>query len=156
MATAKIGYGTFATLALALASVANAAGCQSDAVDNTTTLALDYALRIPKTQLTGAGAGTLDLYLARLITSGPTYVDGASGTSGSFTAANLKNAKLIDRVQMNGATSVSWGCDSLRQAIGIEIPNLWTIIAINNGGAAMNATSTNHLLEVMALSKTAA
>lgn len=142
------------TVTWTLAGLANGSARECTAIDNTSSLYLDYAFFLT-TKGTASSTLTLDLYLIGPSkgTSG-TWTDGATGSDAAFTAANIKNAIPWRSVQMNGTASVSAGPWSVAQGFGGFIPVKWGIIGLNSSGAALDGTAGSHTASVIGLYST--
>lgn len=154
MATRLSAYGARTAIVLTLTSLANTTGArQSTVVDNTVNKYLDVEIRV---QTNGSAAGnnaTLDFYVYSAL-GDTTYTDGCTGTDGTFTVANRKNAKYLDSITLNGTTAVVGTLRGVAQAFGGVMPDKWGLIAINNSGAALAAAAGT--IEYEGLSETVA
>lgn len=158
MAVVNLKYaGSTATaVTCTLTSLANTAARQSTAIDNTTSLNVDYLLRV-KTNGQASGTATLDVYVYGAAEgTTPVYSDGATGTDGTITATSVQNSRLLGSVQMNAATAVTWGPMSVAAAFGGTLPPKFGFIFINNSGAALSATSADHSIVVQGVAATVA
>jgi hypothetical protein len=152
MATGTLIYGSASTVAFtSLAALTNGSGAQSAAVDNTTTLAVDYLIRVQALMSANTPTGTLDFFVAGLVNSTPTYVDGASGTDTTFTAANRVNAPLLWNMTMrnNATTYFEAYLSSVPQFR--RPPTKFSLVAINNTGFTLGTGSTNFVVDVVPL-----
>lgn len=141
MATLKQLFGTAAALTVTIASLANAAGRASTAVDNGTTnaFAIDARVKI-KTNAAGTSAtGYVAVYLVGS-EDGTTYEDGFGGTDGAFTPVN---ARLLGYITAN-ANATTYNAVFDTAALGITLPRKWCIGILNMSGAALDATAGNH------------
>jgi hypothetical protein len=145
MSNIKNAYGTKTTITCTLTSLANAAARESTVIDNTTNLFIDALLRV-KTNGQAGGTGTLEVY-AYAALGDTSYTDGATGSDAAFTAANIKNARLVGIIAMNVATAVIAGTMSVAVAFGGVMPDKWGLLFKNNSGAALSATAGDHVIE---------
>lgn len=145
MATIKNIYAAKTAITMTLTSLANAAAWASTVVDNTTNVYLDALLRI-QTKGQASGTSTLDVYVYSALAD-TIYTDGASGTDGTFTAANRFNARYLCSVLLNAATSAVQFETSVAQAFGGIMPSKWGLIVVNSSGAALSATAGDHVIE---------
>jgi len=145
MANIKTEYGAKTTITVTLTSLANAAGRECTVIDNTANKYLDARVRV---QTKGAVSGTalLDVYVYSAL-GDTTYTDGATGTDAAFTAANRLNARYLGSIQMNAAVAVKGELPNVAMAFGGVLPDKWGLIFINNSGAALSATGTDHVIE---------
>jgi hypothetical protein len=98
-----------------------------------------------KTQSTGTAY--VDFYLASKLSNGTGYTDAATGTEGTFTAANRLNSRYLGSVRVNnGAGS---GFFALSDIFGSAIPANGALIAINNAGAAITTGTTTFEYELV-------
>jgi hypothetical protein len=133
-------YGTPATIGVstALDSLANGSAAQSDSLDNATNRYADGKIEVVLNGLAGSVA-SVSVYVAESI-DGTNFVDGASGSAGAFTLANLDNAVLLGAIQMNGATAIRAVLPrTLRSVLG-SMPLEFALIFVNNSGAALAAS----------------
>jgi hypothetical protein len=151
MAAIRPKHTTAAAVTVTLTSLAGGSAYQSTALDFTGAGAAvrDVLIRV-KTNGQAGGTGTLDVYVAGAL-SDTIYADGATGTNGTFTAANRKNAKYLDSVQMNATTGVVALLRALSFAFGGSIPQKFALIFINASGATLSATGTDHVIEYEAI-----
>jgi hypothetical protein len=138
-----------------LTSLASGSARQATAVDNSTNLYVDILIRV-SSKAAAAATGTLDIYaVGALETTSSVYTDGATGTDAVFTAANVLNARLLGNVVMNGTTAVVGGPYSLSRCFDGNIPVKWSLIVVNNSGAALSATASDHVLAYQGVFATA-
>lgn len=137
-------YGSKQTVAWTGTSLGSTSARQSDDVDWTTTRCADARIRI---QSKGQASGTnfVDWYVYTAL-SDTTYTDGATGTDGTFTAANRFNSRYLGSLKMNAATSAVQAEFQLSDIFG-SMPTAWGLIGINNSGAALSATAGDHVIE---------
>jgi hypothetical protein len=138
-ANVKSAFGAKTSITMtSLNSLANGSGAQSAAVDNTSNLYLDFRIRI---QIPGAASqtGLVDFYCASAL-GDTTYLDGASGSDSSFTAGNRLNAHYLGSIQ-TATSGTQIGEVTIAQAFGGVCPDKFALVAINNAGAALTASS---------------
>lgn len=145
MADIKAAFATKATVTVTLTSLANGSARESTVIDNSTNKYLDAMLRVKTNGIAGATAAMAVYAYGAL--NDTTYTDGATGSDAAFTAASIKNAKLIGVVSMNAATAVTAGPMSVASAFGGVLPNKWGLIFRNDSGAALSATAGDHVVE---------
>ncbi len=91
-----------------------------------------------KTQTTGTAF--INVYVAGKLSNGTGYADAATGTEGTFTAANRLNSRFLGALRMNNASSS--GFFALSDIFGAAIPANVAFIIINNAGAAITTATT--------------
>jgi hypothetical protein len=94
----------------------------------------DYLIRLTAARGTGAVTNDVDIYVAPVKTDG-TYVDGASGTSGTY-SGTLRNAVYIGSLKVR--TSLTDSVELSLLATLKYIPAGCALIAVNNTGGTMN------------------
>jgi hypothetical protein len=114
----------------------NTSGWQSAAISPAGACDIIFSL----TTLGAAGSTALvDFYIAE--TNGTSYTDGATGSEGTFTAANRKNSRYLGSLQLNTTNSV---VGELRLSDVMLCPNsAIALLAINNSGGTISATGGN-------------
>ena len=143
------GFGTKAEFTKTLASLADGASWATAAVNFTTGDAIDVFIFV---QTTGQASGTDFVFVyayASMDNTDAEYTDGATGSSASFTTANILNSPLVGTVAMNATTAVKAGPWSLASAMGGLIPARAGLIVNNESAAALSATEGDHVLEYM-------
>lgn len=134
------------TISASIQGLAAGSAWQSAVVDNSSNRYVDAQLRIT-TKGTSGSTVTLDVYAyGSAEATTPSYTDGASGSDGSFTAANRINAPLVGQVVLNGASTVVAGPWSVAAAFGGTLPQKWGLIFVNNSAntGALDSTAGNH------------
>lgn len=121
-------------------SLANGSGWQSAAI--ATSGAKDVHIWL-ETQSTGTAY--CDFYIATKLSNGTGYTDGATGSEGTFTAANRLNSRYLGSVRLNNAQAQAQF--SLSDIFGGCIPANIVLIGINNSGASINSTGGNTVFE---------
>lgn len=132
------------TLTISLASLANAAGRESTAVDNSSNLFSDVLLMI-KSRSASSGtssAGYLLIYAYGSVDGGTSYSGNASGSDAAITPINMN---IIGRVDMTAnSTDYKSPIMSIAAAFGGVMPARWGIVVVNNTGATLDSTGGNH------------
>jgi hypothetical protein len=131
-------YGSATTLTTTnWVNLASGSGWQSDAIS--TSGAKDVILQF-KTK--GAAGSTLyaDFYIAAAFASGD-FTDNATGTEGTFTAANRKNSRSLGQLALNTTNSVV-GELHLKDIFD-TMPERIAIIGINNSGGTISNTGAD-------------
>lgn len=161
--TASIAYGTSTALTITLTSLASSstlvAGRESTAIDNTSTLAIDYIVG----GKTRAGAGTPIAaqmeYWAYGSYDGTTYSGGATGSDAGLTFTNEKTALRLLYIQPSDTTAshtYEWGPYSISQAFGGVVPKKWGIFFVHSMSATLSATASDHEMKYTAVNYTSA
>lgn len=164
MTTASIAYGTATAMTILLTGLASSstllAGRESTAVDNSSTLAIDYIVG-GKVTTSGTGtplAGQIEIW-AYGSYDGTTYSGGATGSDAGLTFAAEKPLLALLQVIPTDTTAAhvyEWGPKSIAQAFGGVVPKKWGIFIVHNTSAALNATVTNHEVKYTAINYTSA
>jgi hypothetical protein len=131
----KRTYGAVATLTTTnWSNLASGSGWQSAAIATGGAYEIQFLL-----ETKGAAGSTLyaDFYLAEAFTSG-SFVDGATGSEGTFTAANRKNARYIGSIALNTTNTVR-GMLKYTDVSG-TLPERVVLIGINNSGGTISST----------------
>jgi len=155
MATSTPNYGTATTITITLASlasstVASGVGRQSNAVDNTSDLAVDS--HVGGKINTGTTTANLSIEIWAFGSyDGTSFAGGAGSTDAGLTL--VPTIKFLLRpiftiwVPDTTARVYTWGPCSVAQAFGGAMPRKWGIWVLNSSGAALNATPGNHELK---------
>jgi hypothetical protein len=168
VATNKIGYGTEVTLTLTLTSLASSAtlvaGRESTAVDNTSTLAVDYLVS-GKTKM-GAAAPTantfLEVWVYAEIEDTPEYPDPFDGIDSAETATSrnwlMAAAKLAVVVTFDATANQVYGIApfSVAQLYGGNVPKRWGLFITQGSGQALSSTAGDHVFSAMPILPTVA
>lgn len=85
----------------------------------------------------GTGTAYVDFYVAEELSNGSTWTDGATGSEGTFTAANRLNSRYLGSLRLNNASATA--AFKLSDIYGV-MPAKVALIGINNSGAAISAT----------------
>jgi hypothetical protein len=144
MANVKQAVNTAGTGTITIASLANAGGRASTAIDNTTNLfvSADIGLKI-KTNASGTSAtGYVSVYLIRSY-DGTSYDDAYAGSDAAYTPVNALFLGNISTVA--NATTYYKVFDTAEY--GLTLPRKWAIGIVNNSGAALDSTAGNHELK---------
>lgn len=133
---------TSAALTVTLASLTNGSGRQSTLVDNATTLYQDLLVYVKlKTGTSPTGDKTCDIYLIRGDDDATTehLSDGAGASDAAITPLN---AQLIGTVKTKASPATG---DVLYGEFLVHRPGpTWGIAIVNNTGATLDATGSNH------------
>jgi hypothetical protein len=142
----KAASATSTTVTIALASLASnsglTTGVESDAVDNTTNLYLDYLIAGKITTGTSPTAISDD-------TTWPDVFDG-TGSAETVTSSDIKNSicKPV-AVMTTDATSnraYPFGPVSVANLFGSTLPSKFVVFVTHSTVAALNATGANHAI----------
>lgn len=156
MSANKIAYGTATALTNAIASLATSsdwtAGYESDVIDNTTNLYLDYELWGQVTVGTSPTSGTqIRIYVVPSFdgTNWPDVFDGTTSTE-TWTSAGIRDATafLARVIGVDATTSnrvYTWSVPSVAQLLGGIIPAKFSLFTTHNTVANLNSTSGNHV-----------
>ncbi len=154
MADQKIAYASSASATITLASLASdsnrLAGRESDAIDNSSNLYIDYLL---SGVITTAGSGlsdnkNIDVYIYAQQTDAPTYPAGITGSDANLT---LNSSEVRDsgcvlaasiRTNNTASTAYSFSAVSVAACFGGSVPERWGVFIVQNTGAAL-ASSGN-------------
>ena len=141
MADIKQAFGTPATMTKTFASLANGSGRAATAIDNSSNKFISADVRVKvKTGASGVSAtGYVAVYLIRS-EDGSSYDDGFAGSDAAFTPVNATLLGIISAVA--NATTYQKVFDLA--ALGITLPEKWSIGILNNSGAALDSTEGNH------------
>lgn len=164
MADVKLAYGTPADVTITLASLASdtnlLAGQESDAVVNTTTLALDYlASGKIMTGTTPTTARQIEIWCVGRWDA-TNWSDVFDGTNSAETITNIEIKTSICRLVASIPTtatsnvSYSFGPVSIAQLFGGVLPQAFSLFSTHNTVAALNSTGSNHLIRVQPIFQT--
>lgn len=156
MANNKLEYsGTSGTaIVCTLTSLGNGSSRQSTAIDNSSNKYKDALIRI-KTNGQAGSTGIVNVYVyASADTTTPVYTDAATGSDASFITANIKNSELLGVINMNGATSVTFGPKSVASKFGGRLPPKWGIIVNNESGSGLSTTGGDHTIVYLGIFET--
>lgn len=157
MANIKQAYAASSALTITLASLATSStllvGQESDAVDNTTNLYLDYLLAGRIATGTTPTAGQIEVHVVAMLddVNWPDAFDGANSGE-TIVDANVKNMICRPAAVMTTGTASNqtypFGPVSVANLFGGTLPKKWVAFVTHNTVAALNATAANHLLVV--------
>ena len=159
MADIKQAYGTAADATITLASLASdtnlLAGRQSNAVDNTSTLGLDYLVSGKVTTGTSPTASRqIEVWVVGSWdgTNYPDTITGAGDAGKTITSSDIKNSicRLL-AVMATSSTSnqtYAFGPVSVASAFGGVVPPKFVVFAVHNTGVALNSTAGNHQIRL--------
>lgn len=167
MASLKVAYGTTANLTISPASLATSstwlAGTESDAVDNTSNLYLDYLLSGKITVGTTPTASTeIRIYVVAPLddTTWPDVFDGTSSaetvTSAGVGSAFLKLAAVLPVDATTSDRAYYFGPVSVAQLYGGSMPRKFVVFVTHNTGVNLNSTGGNHQITVVPVYATSA
>jgi hypothetical protein len=151
----KAASATSTTVTIALASLASnsglTTGVESDAVDNTTNLYLDYLIAGKITTGTSPTAGVIEVHVVGISddTTWPDVFDG-TGSAETVTSSDIKNSicKPV-AVMTTDATSnraYPFGPVSVANLFGSTLPSKFVVFVTHSTVAALNATGANHAI----------
>lgn len=167
MATQKIGYNADAALTFTLASLASSAslvaGRESTAVDNGTTLAVDYLVSGKVTTGTSPTAGkSIEVWVVAPIEDTPTWPDVFDGTDSDETVTSrnvlFSAAKLAHVVTIDSTSDRTYPIApfSVAALFGGNCPKQFAIFVVHDTAVALNATGGNHAIYAQAILPTVA
>lgn len=155
----KIVYGTAADASITLASLATDStkltGRESTAIDNTSTLAIDYLLSGKITTGTSPTASkTIDVWVIGSWdgTNWPDVFDGTDSAE-TITSADIRTA--IGRLAASLATSSTsniayyFGPVSVASLFGGVVPPKFVVFVTHDTGVNLNATGGNHQVRLL-------
>ena len=130
---------------ITIASLANAGGRASTAIDNTSAKAISADIRVKiKTNASGTSStGYVSVYLIRS-DDGTNYDDAFGGTDGAYTPVNALFLGNINAVA--NATTYVKNFDTAEY--GLTLPQKYCIGIVNNTAAALDSTAGNHSITV--------
>lgn len=149
--SAKQSYGSYTALTVTnLQSLANSAtaGWQSDVIDNRTTKAQDYRIAVKLTTANTAPAAPSCMYvfICPAMHTGAAWVMSDQGTTtlptgveGTTTiSATTHNLKFLGALAYTAQQQICQASFCLSDAVGAAMPEGFSIIIINNSGAALS------------------
>lgn len=154
MATINISYGSYTAVTVtSLQSLASSAtaGWQSGRISNVSTKAIDYNIFVKLTTANTAPANDKAAYVyispAMSTDGGTTWLHTDQGTTtlptgseGTTTIASPNNLKLLGILSYTTQQMVMQGAFSLSNAVGLSMPEGFSIIIINYTGAALSTS----------------
>ena len=167
MASNKLAYGTSTSLTNAIASLATSStwtgGYESDVIDNTTNLYLDYSIEGYVTAGTSpANPSEIRIYVVASWdgTNWPDVFDGTTSAESSVTSEGVRDgfAKLgvvmrVDSTTSNRAYYFSFTVASL---FGGACPPKFVLYTTHNTGSNLNSTGGNHVFRYRGIYVTSA
>lgn len=148
MATSAILYGTPTAMTITLASLASSAtaGRESTAVDNSSTLAIDYLVGGKITSGTTPTANNVIEVWAYGTYDGTEYTGAATGSDAGLTPSGKGLMKLIDIIYVTATSNVAYkfGPVSVANLFGGVCPQKWGVFVLNTSAVALNSTGGNH------------
>lgn len=164
MTTAAITYGTSTADTFTLASLATdtnlLVGRASAAIDNTSTLAIDYSAYFKITTGTSPTASKQIEIWCGPSEDGTNYAGGIGGSDAgkTLTAEAKANLILIKIMPTNNTSNVAyeWVCASLANVIGGLVTRKFGFWVVHNTGVNLNATGGNQVVSLTATKFTSA
>ena len=136
------------SVTITLANLTTAGARASTAIDNTTTLYEDVLFSV---KTTSAASGTLatgyvNIYGYASIDGGTTYPEAITGTDAGVTLSSPPNLVLLAQVTVNANTKTYYaGPWSFCRMYGLDrLPAKFGFVFVNQSGATLNATASNH------------
>ena len=155
MANVKTAYASSATITNAIESLATSsswtAGYESDVLDNTSNLYLDYLISGKITTGTSPSSGVIEVWAIGILDDS-TYPDVFDGTTGAETITSREvlygHGKLVAAItnSTNSDTSYYFGPVSLASLFGGQVPKKVVFFTVHNTGVNLNSTASNHKL----------
>ena len=155
MADQKIAYASSASATITLASLASdtnlLAGRESDVIDNSSNLYVDYLL---SGVITTASSGLTDskgilVYCYAQQTDSPSYPAGITGSDAGLTlnSTEVRDAGLVLAAAIGtnntASTAYSFNAVSVASCFGGSLPQRWGVFVVQNtGGALASGTLT--------------
>jgi hypothetical protein len=166
MADIRQAYGTASDATITLASLASdtnlLAGRQSAAVDNTSTLALDYLVSGKITTGTSPTASRSIEVWAVGSWDGTNWPDtfAAADAARTITSSDIKASvcKLLGVMATSSTSNVTYhfGPVSVAAAFGGVCPPKFDVFVVHNTAVALNATAGNHQIRLQPVYETVA
>ena len=165
MADIKIYYGTASDLTITLASLASdanlLAGRESAALDNTTTLALDYLISGKITTGTSpTAARSIEVWAVGSWdgTTWPDVFDGSGDSAETITSSDIKASicRLLAAMATANTSDRTYhfGPVSLAAAFGGVVPPKVVLFVTHATGVNLNSTAGNHQIRVQPVYET--
>jgi hypothetical protein len=166
MADIKVAYGTAADVTITLASLASdaslLAGRESAAIDNTSTLALDYLVSGKITAGTSpTAARSIEVWAVGSWdgTNWPDVFDGTDSTE-TITSADIKSSicRLVAAMATANTTDrvYHFGPVSIASIFGGIVPPKFAIFVVHSTGVNLNSTAANHQIRLQPVYETVA
>jgi hypothetical protein len=166
MADIKQAYGTASDATITLASLASdtnlLVGRESAAVDNTSSLSLDWLVSGKVTTGTSPTAARQIEVWAVGSWDGTNWPDVFDGTESAETAtsSDIKNSvcRLVAVMATSATSNVVYhfGPVSIASAFGGVVPPKFVLFVVHNTGVALNATAGNHQIRLLPCYETVA
>lgn len=167
MASIKTAYAASAAVTISLASLASdtnlLAGQESNAIDNTSNLYLDYLLSgLITTGTTPTDARQISVYVAGIYNDTPLWPDVFDGTDSNetVTSSGVRDAalKLATVIFTNNTSNRGYyfGPISVASLFGGTLPPKFVVFVVHNTGVNLNATAGNHIISVIGQYETVA
>ena len=149
MATATPTFGTVTTHTITLTSLAsdtNGGGRAGTAIDNVSEDAIDAMVGGSVTTGTGPTAARQIEVWCYGSYDGTSYSGGVTGSDANLTPQEKTLMKLLTVIPTSSTANqrYTWGPFSVAQAFGGTMPRKWGMYFVQNTGAALHATGTNH------------
>ena len=151
--TAKPLYGILTNIPITLAGLANSAtvGRQSTIIDNNADLAVDAVVMFKTmTGTTPTAGNTIQLWAFGSL-DGTNFTSGAGLVDAAFTPANITNPqlRLLESIIVTATNNQAYfsGPHSIQDAFRGSMPRKWGTFVLNNSGAALNGTPSNHSMQ---------
>ena len=165
MADIKLAYGTASDATITLASLASdtnlLAGRESSAIDNSTTLALDYLVSGKITAGTSpTAARSIEVWVVGSWdgTTWPDVFDGTGDSGETITSADIKASvcRLLAAMATANTTDRTYhfGPVSVASVFGGVVPPKFVVFVVHNTGANLNSTAGNHQIRLQPVYET--
>jgi hypothetical protein len=140
--------GTTTAMTITLASLGNSttAGRESTAIDNSSTLAVDYDVGGIITTGTSPTANAVIEVWAYGSYDGTSYTGSATGSDAALTPSAKTLLRLITIIPVTSTSNVAykWQCGSVANLFGGLMPVKWGLWVLNSSAVALHATGGNH------------
>lgn len=155
MADVKTGYATGGqALTISLASLGDAAGRESTAVNNNSGSTERFLDILISARVKPQNSGSITdpkvvyVYAYGSVDGGSEYTDGVTGTDAAFTVTSPNNLKLLGVIYV-AAINVTYrgGPWGLASVFGGRVPERWGVVVYNDCGTALSATGGDHAVE---------
>ncbi|MGH9524206.1 MAG: hypothetical protein ACRD3E_16910 [Terriglobales bacterium] len=153
MTTQSISYGTRTAVTCSLNSLANNSNRESNAVDNTSALAVDYEVAVVLALAASVTVGdVVTVWCAA--SDGTDYTGGGSGSDSSYSALGEGQLQLIGIITCvtTSAKTYKFILPSLAAFFGGAVPPKFSFIVENASGQAL--ASSGHSIEVRSINYT--
>lgn len=146
MSTLNIAYGTATAITWTLDSLASSttAGRECTAIDNTTTKADDYRIKIKIVYPNSAPAGEKTLYIYAAGWDGTDYTGGLTGSDAAYTFDDITTTPSPMKLALAGymvqnKTRV-FEISSINTVFSGVVPSKFGLVAINNSGQTLSTS----------------